>query len=126
MSFDRYFDICDAMEPADQFAAFLVGLTPKATQRAYMSMKGVNIHARTGPSSGLACQLASGVVACEAVKILLGRGPMKVAPYYQQFDAYLGRFIQGRLIRGNRGPIQRVKRLMIRRWVSNMLGPGLQ
>ncbi len=119
MSFDRYFDFCDAMEPADKIAAFAVGLAPKGIHRAYMSMKSVNIAARTGPSSGLACQLASGVMACEAAKILLGRGPVRAAPWYQQFDAYLGRFVRGKLLGGNRNPVQRVKRWMIRRWIRS-------
>jgi molybdopterin/thiamine biosynthesis adenylyltransferase len=122
MSFDRYFDFSDGMEPADKIAAFAVGLAPKGTHRAYMSMKSVDIAARTGPSSGLACQLAAGVLACEAVKILLRRGPLRVAPWYQQFDAYLGRFVQGRLIGGNRNPLQRLKRWMVRKWVREMLG----
>ena len=121
MSFDRYFDFCDAMEPVDKLAAFLVGLAPKATHRTYMLMNLVNIAARKGPSSGLACQLAASVTACEAVKILLGRGPVRVAPCYQQFDAYLGRFVQGRLIGGNRNPVQRLKRWVARRWLRNLM-----
>jgi molybdopterin/thiamine biosynthesis adenylyltransferase len=122
MSFDRYFNFWDGMEPADKIAAFVVGLAPKGTHQAYMSMKSVNIAARTGPSSGLACQLASGVMVCEALKILLGRGPLRTAPWYQQFDAYLGRFIQGRLIGGNRNPVQRLKKWMVRRWVRELIG----
>jgi molybdopterin/thiamine biosynthesis adenylyltransferase len=122
MSFDRYFDFSDAMAPVDKIAAFLVGLAPKGTHRAYMLMNLVNIAARKGPSSGLACQLAASVTACEAVKILLGRGPLRAAPCYRQFDAYLGRFVQGRLIGGNRNPVQRLKRWVARRWIRNLIG----
>ncbi len=121
MSFDRYFDFCDAMEPVDIFAAFLVGLAPRGTHRTYMSMTFVDIAARTGPSSGLACQLAASVVVCEALKIILGRGPVRAAPWYQQFDSYLGRFVQGRLIGGNRNPVQRLKRWIARRWIRELL-----
>ena len=110
MSFDRYFDFSDCMQQEDKIAAFAVGLFPKALQREYMSMTSVNVAARTGPSSSLACQLASGVLAGEAVKVLLGRGSIWTAPYYHQFDAYLGRFVRGRLLAGNRNPVQRLKR----------------
>ena len=120
MSFDRYFDFCDAMEPIDKIAAFVVGLAPKGTHRAYMSTKFVNIAARTGPSSGLACQLAASVTVCEGLKIILGRGTVRAAPYYQQFDAYLGRFVQGRFMGGNRNPVQRLKRWMARRWLREL------
>jgi sulfur-carrier protein adenylyltransferase/sulfurtransferase len=115
MSFDRYFDFSDRMQQEDKLAAFAVGLSPKALQREYMSMKFVNLVKRTAPSSSLACQLASGVLAAEAVRLLLGRGSIRAAPYYQQFDAYLGRFVQGRLWLGNRNPLQRLKRWYVKK-----------
>ena len=115
MSFDRYFDFSDPMQQEDKFAAFAVGLFPRAVHREYMSMKSVNFAARTGPSSSLGCQLASGVLVAEAIKILLRRGSIRAAPYYQQFDAYLGRFVRGRLLRGNRHPMQRLKRWALAR-----------
>jgi molybdopterin/thiamine biosynthesis adenylyltransferase len=123
MSFDRYFDFSDHMQQVDKFAAFAVGLLPRALQREYMSMKFVNCVARTGPSSSLACQLASGVMAAEAIKIILGRGSTWVAPCYQQFDAYLGCFVRGRLLGGNRNPMQRLKRwVLARRLLAAMRG----
>ena len=115
MSFDRYFDFSDHMPREDKIAAFAIGLFPRAVQREYMSMKSVNLATRTGPSSSLACQLASGVIAAEAIKIILGRGSIWVAPYYQQFDPYLGRFVRGWLLSGNRHPVQRLKRWALAR-----------
>ncbi|HEY3130869.1 MAG TPA: ThiF family adenylyltransferase [Acidobacteriota bacterium] len=123
MSFDRYFDFSDRMPLVDKLVAFAVGLFPKAVQRGYMSIKSVNFAARTGPSSSLACQLASGVLAAEAIKILLGRGSIWAAPYYQQFDAYLGRYVRGRLLGGNRNPVQRLKRwIVVRQYRTTMRG----
>jgi molybdopterin/thiamine biosynthesis adenylyltransferase len=123
MSFDRYFDFSDRMQQVDKIAAFAVGLLPRAVQREYMSMKSVNLAARTGPSSSLACQLASGVLAAEAIKIILGRGSIRAAPYYQQFDAYLGHFVRGRLLGGNRNPMQRLKRwALARQYRATMRG----
>lgn len=110
MSFDRYFDLSDGMTLPEKVVAFLVGVAPAATHRTYMDFSYVDFNARRGPSSGLACQLAAGVVGAEAIKILLKRGPLYPAPYYHQFDPYLGRFIRGRLIGGNRHPLQRFKR----------------
>jgi hypothetical protein len=75
----------------------------------------VDLEARTGPSLGLACQLASGVAAAEIAKILLGRGVVRAAPCYAQFDAYTGQLRQGRLRLGNRHPWQRLKRWYLRR-----------
>jgi molybdopterin/thiamine biosynthesis adenylyltransferase len=121
MSFDRYFDLSDNMDRAAQIAAFGLGVTPSGLQRRYMPMGSVNIQSRTGPSSSLACHLAAGVMACEALKILLGRGRVYTVPYYHQFDAYLGRFVRKKLIGGNRNPWQRIKRWWVAKYFRRQL-----
>lgn len=115
MSFDRYFNFSDDMDWLEKVAAFAVGVAPQATQRSYMDMMSVDLDARRGPSSSLACQLAAGAMACEALKILLMKGKVKAAPYYQQFDAYLGRFVQSRLSTVDRHVVQRLKRSWLTR-----------
>jgi molybdopterin/thiamine biosynthesis adenylyltransferase len=114
MSFDDYFDFASCRDALDQQIAFLLGLTPAATQRTYMDLSRVDPKKGRGPSAGLACQLCGGVATAEALKILLHRGPVKAAPDYFQFDAYRQQFRQGRLRWGNRGPLQRLKRRKLR------------
>ncbi len=109
MTFDRYFNLSDELDSVQKFSFYIVGMAPKATHRHYIDMSQIDFSQRAGPSAGLACQLAGGVVAVEVLKILLGRGPLYPAPYYHQFDAYLGRFIRKRLRGGNRHPLQRMK-----------------
>lgn len=120
MSFDDYFDLNDNMDQADRLIAFLVGLAPRATQRAYVDLTQVDPRTGTGPSAGLACQLCSGVVAAEVAKILLRRSPIRPAPWYCQFDAYRQKLCKGRLRGGNRHPWQRVKRVILRRHLARM------
>jgi molybdopterin/thiamine biosynthesis adenylyltransferase len=120
MSFDEYFDLNDTMDRADQLVAFLVGLTPRATQRAYLDLTQVDPQVGRGPSAGLACHLCSGVVAAEILKILLGRSPIRAAPWYFQFDPYRQRLCKGRLFGGNRHPWQRVKRKILRSQLTRM------
>jgi molybdopterin/thiamine biosynthesis adenylyltransferase len=117
MSFDQYFDLNDGQSRADQLVAFAVGLTPKATHRSYMDLSQVKIESGVGPSVSAACQLASGVAAAEVVKMVLGRGGTRPAPYYAQFDAYRSRLIQGRLRFGNRHPLQQIKRRLFMRYL---------
>ena len=121
MSFDRYFDLRDDMSQLEKLVAFGVGVAPKATQISYMDLRELNISARTGPSSGLACHIAAGAIGCEAVKILLKKGRVKAAPYYQQFDPFVGRFAHGRLLGGNRHPWQRIKRWWLHRYTRKRL-----
>jgi molybdopterin/thiamine biosynthesis adenylyltransferase len=117
MTFDRYFDLADDMDEIEKFVAYVAGMAPSSTQRGYMDLSHLDVVKRTGPSAGLACHLASGVVAAEVLKILLGRGRLYAAPFYHQFDAYLGRYVRKRLIGGNRHPLQKIKR----RWLTSYL-----
>lgn len=110
IEFDAYFDLHDAMDPVEQFAAYVVGMAPKALQRHYLDLTYVDVRNQRGPSLACACQLAAGVVGAEVVKILLQRGRIYSAPYYHQFDPYLGKYVRRRLRFGNRHPLQRLKR----------------
>lgn len=113
MSFDQYFDLRDDDDHIDHLAAFAVGMAPKALQLPYMDLDSADIEARSGPSTGAACNLTAGVVGIQTVKLLLGRGSVPTAPHYNQFDVYLGRLEDGSLLFGNRGPLQRIKRLCL-------------
>lgn len=115
MSFDDYFDLRDDMDSLDRFIAFALGLAPKATHVPYFDFSYVDRDSGRGPSVASACRLASGVVGAEAVKILLQRGEVKSAPHYHQFDPYRYLLKQGRLRLGNRGPLQRIKRRIMRK-----------
>jgi len=115
MGFDEYFDLHDGMAPVDQFAAFAIGVAPAGTQFAYIDLSQVEGGAARGPSAALACDLCAGVAAAETVKILLDRTGIRSAPHYSQFDAYRCILRRGRLRWGNRGPLQRLKRAILRR-----------
>ncbi len=120
MSFEDYFGFegCDEMEMAIRF---LVGLSPSMLQRGYVAdMTRISLAERRGPSSIAACQLCAGVAAVEALKLLLGRGGVKLAPWGSQFDAY--RMIYKRTWRpgGYRNPLQVVMRSLVRRQLQVM------
>lgn len=115
MSFDDYFDLHEGQDELEQLVAFAVGLAPRATHLRYLDLTQVDLKAGRGPSVGLACQLCAGVTAAEVVKVLLGRGSVRAAPWYCQFDAYRQELRQGRLRWGNRHPWQRLKRWWLQR-----------
>lgn len=115
MSFEDYFgfDGCDDMEMA---VRFLVGLSPAMLQRGYVAdMTRVNLREGKGPSSIAACQLCAGVAAIEALKLLLGRGGVKFAPWGMQFDAYRMRFKKTWRPFGYRNPVQRLMCYLVRK-----------
>ena len=115
MTFEEYFrwDGCDEDEMA---LRFLVGLSPAMLQRGYLvDRSAVDLAARRGPSTGMACQLCGGIAATEALKILLGRGEVLAAPRGMQFDAYRSKAARTWRPWGNRNPVQRLALVIARR-----------
>lgn len=109
MGVDEYFGFTAGQTETQQRNRFAVGLTPRATHLPYMGLSKTNFKAGTGPSLALATDLCAGMVATEAVRILLRRGRIRAVPHYVQFDAYRRIYKKGYLAWGNRNPIQRAK-----------------
>ena len=107
MSFEEYFRMGDGSE-AEKAARFLVGLSPSMLQIGYLvDPSRVDLAARTGPSTPMACDLCAGIAATEAVKVLLGRGGIVAAPRGVHFDAYKNRLRRTWRPGGNAHPMQR-------------------
>jgi hypothetical protein len=119
MPFDRYFDLNDSLSDRELFLRYILGMAPASTQRSYLDIDHLDLNARQGPSLGLACQLASAVLATEAAKVLLQRGKIWACPWYQQLDPYVGRWVRRKLRWGNRGPLQRIKRRILTRMLRD-------
>ena len=115
MGFDEYFAIADDQDASEQRLRFGLGLTPRATQLAYMDMTKVNLRDGRGPSLALATNLCAGMAATEVTRILLRRGAPRCAPHYFQFDPYRWIYKKGYMPLGNRNPIQRAKLWYLRR-----------
>lgn len=109
MTFDEYFNISDDMAPTDCYIAFGIGLAPRPTHFRYVDFSKVDLDKQSGPSLHIACQLCSAMAATEALKIILKRGEVKPVPHYLQFDPYLAKLQAGKLLLGNRHPVQKLK-----------------
>ena len=108
MSFHDYFRLDDGLE-AEKPLRFLMGLAPARLQMGYLADPStVDLVNRKGPSTIMACQLCAGVAATEALKILLGRGPVRTAPKGYHFDAYRNKLELTWRPGGNRNPLQRL------------------
>ena len=110
MSFDDYFAIDDGMTKAEQILMFGLGITPRLLQRSYFSPGQLNLEVQTAPSLAPGVFFAAGLVAAEAVNLVLYRRPMKAVPHYLQFDPIVRRLAVGKLWGGNRNPLQRLKK----------------
>jgi hypothetical protein len=109
MRYEDYFDLREGLTPFEIMMRFVVGIAPKGRHWTYMDSSHVAPEDQAGPSSAAAISLLTGLVCTEVLVALLQRRPLRVAPAFQQFDPYLGRYWHGRLRWGNRGPLQRLK-----------------
>ena len=115
MSFEEYFQVSGQPE-LEKAVRFLVGLAPALLHRHYLADPArVNLQARKGPSTPMACLLCAGVAGSEALKILLKRGKVLAAPHGVQFDAYRNRLARTWRPGGNRNPLNRVAIAIARR-----------
>ncbi|HEX8787787.1 MAG TPA: ThiF family adenylyltransferase, partial [Telluria sp.] len=93
----------------DKAIRFAIGLAPAGLHRSYLVVpESVNLSKQKGPSTFMACQLCAGIVATEALKILLGRGKVLAAPHGVQFDAYRNTLKRTWRPGGNSHPIQKL------------------
>ncbi|MCU1330259.1 MAG: thiamine biosynthesis protein ThiF, partial [Bryobacterales bacterium] len=108
MTFEEYFRWEDCSE--DEMALrFLIGLSPAMLQRGYLVDKSaVDFAARKGPSTPMACEICAGMAGTQALKILLGRGKLVVAPHGLHFDAYRNKMVKTWRPGGNSNPVQRL------------------
>ncbi len=120
MCFEDYFRL-EGESIERQYVKFMVGLAPKALhRRALIDPARVDFSARAGPSTPMACQMASAIVGTEAAKILLRRGTVRPAPVFHQFDPYSGRFRRGCHRGGNAHPWRRLQIAFAARWIAHL------
>lgn len=108
MTFEEYFCWGDLPE-TEKALRFFVGLAPAGLQSGYLvDPSTIDLANRRGPSTIMGCQLCAGVVATEALKILLKRGKVYAAPHGLQFDAYSNRMVHTWRPWGNKNPLHKL------------------
>lgn len=114
MSFEDYFKV-EGYESQEQYARFIAGLSPAMLQRDYLvAPESVNFQEKRGPSTIMACDLCAGVMGANVLKVLLGRGSIKAAPWGIHFDAYHQKLKLTWRPFGNSNPIQQALLKFIR------------
>lgn len=114
MSFEDYFKV-NGHDSDEQYARFIAGLSPAMVQRDYLVAPGaVNFAEKRGPSTVMACDLCAGVMGSSVLKVLLGRGKMRAAPWGMHFDAYHQTLKHTWRPFGNSNPLQQLLLKFIR------------
>jgi molybdopterin/thiamine biosynthesis adenylyltransferase len=119
MTFDEYFGV-DGHDYEEQMLRFATGLLPRELHRGYLvDPSRMDVRAGRVSSSSVGIQIASAAVGAEAIKLLLGRGRIRPAPWCHQFDIYTGRWVQTRVVFGHRNPMQMARRTLLRRAIGS-------
>jgi molybdopterin/thiamine biosynthesis adenylyltransferase len=106
MTFEEYFQL-EGHDEQEQLLRFLLGLSPAMLQMRYLvDDTRVDLDAQKVPSTPMACDLCAGFAGTQALKILLNRGDVVVAPRGMHFDAYRQKLVTTWRPWGNRNPIQ--------------------
>lgn len=114
MSFEEYFKV-EGQESQEQYARFIAGLSPAMVQRDYLvAPEAVNFVEKRGPSTVMACDLCAGVMGTSVLKLLLGRGALRAAPWGLHFDAYHQKLKHTWRPFGNAHPLQQLLLKFIR------------
>jgi len=114
MSFEQYFKV-EGHASDEQYARFIAGLSPAMVQRDYLvAPEAVNFAEKRGPSTVMACDLCAGVMGTNVLKVLLGRGKLRAAPWGMHFDAYHQVLKHTWRPFGNSNPLQQLLLTLIR------------
>lgn len=104
----RYLNISPTMSDREKFIRFIVGLTPRPRFLKYMKTGNIDMKNHNGPCLASSVNLCAAFAAVEAVKLILGRGKVYPLPWYHYYDPYISVFKRGKLLLGNRHPLQRL------------------
>ena len=117
-TFEEYFRL-EGHSPEEQVLRFLVGLAPAALHRGYLvDRSSVDLAAGRAASTPMSIELCAGIAGTTALKLLLGRGPVRAAPAGLQIDAYTNRMRRTWRPLGNANPLQRFSIFMTRLFIG--------
>lgn len=120
MSFEEYFAL-DGYGFEDQVLKFIVGVSPSMSQRHYLvDRRSVDLFKKKVPSTAIGIDMAAGVACANAIKFLLGRGDVVVAPRGLHFDAFRNSLKKTWRPFGNRNPLQHFMFWYIRRMLARV------
>lgn len=126
MSFEDYFGFKEAKNDFEKALRFAIGLAPKIPHRKYLADEdGFDFKTLKAPSTPMGCQLASGVMGTEVLKILLGRGKVYALPHTLQFDAYNNNYYRSWLSWGHKNWFHKLKFTVVKQYYTKKVSASL-
>ncbi|OGM95877.1 MAG: hypothetical protein A2816_00090 [Candidatus Yanofskybacteria bacterium RIFCSPHIGHO2_01_FULL_39_44] len=118
MTFEEYFDIREDQSEEEQLLQFGLGLSPSLIHRKYYPPNLLNFKEKKAPSASLSVLLCANMASTQVFKIITGRKYF-TAPTSIQFDPFVEKLRRFYLWRGNKNPIQKIKKWFVKRKLSS-------
>ena len=115
MSFEDYFGFKEGMDEFELSVSLIAGILPRPWMMRYLNQDGLDPAAHQLPSVGAAPFMIAGVITTEVMNLITRKQPVRSVPDVIQFDALLQRFHKARYRWGMRGPLQQLKKVLLRR-----------
>lgn len=117
MSMEDYFDIQVTQTREEKLLQFGLGLSPSLIHRKYYAPEKIDFKNKSAPSAILSISLCANLAGNAAYKVITGR-KIKAAPWSMQFDPYVEKLRKVYLWKGNKNPIQLLKKWYVKRKVN--------
>ena len=115
MRFEDYFGFSKGMPERELVIALIAGVAPKPFLMRYLSLSETEMKQGSMPSVGAAPMMIAGVIATEVVNQITRKTPPLAVPTVIQYDALLRKFRRRTYPLGMRGPIQTLKKAILRK-----------
>lgn len=120
MSLEEYFDLKPGMSKEELVFAFISGLCPAPLMFQYLDTKYLDPKKNRLPCIVPAFFIVAGLAATEVLKIVLGKGPLRAAPWVFQFDSMLQVYKKKYIRGGMRNPLMRLQKFFFRRAMARL------
>lgn len=114
MTFEEYFNFNPSDSEFELSVSLIAGITPRAHILKYLDQSLISLGNHQLPSVSPAPFMIGGVIAATACNILLSRTPLISVPTVIQYDALLQKYKKHRFLWGMKGPVQRIKKMILR------------
>lgn len=115
MRFEDYFGFSPEMDERELVVSLVAGIAPRPFLMKYLNLGVTELGDRRLPSVGAAPFIIAGVIATEVVNIINRKTALLAVPSVLQYDALLRKFRRRTYPMGMRGPIQKLKKAILRK-----------
>lgn len=123
MTFDDYFGFHKSSDPVERSNMFLIGLAPSLQHvRCIKERNRADFVNQKLPSLPMGVYSCAAVIATTLMKVVLNRGPVRLAPWSIHWDPYIMKVKRKYIWWGHRNPLQLIKLFILKKVTARIQG----